>query len=436
MIACNAGRNGNGNRGGEEPGGGTPGTEREIQRIDSLGVADGADCVDGTGAEFEFLFNLIDGDDRLISPGSNVNARSLALNDSFTTEGISFDEITIAPSPDVYCSSDADCDELAGPFSCREMNPDVSDSLSVCAMDATVDVIQDSLGFVPEGSVSREKSVVVALANGSSVLGLNEDTGEASDRFSTDPENLRIQAVLEFAAGLEELYPPEDSTACLTWFTGQGSPSLTFIPSQDECLQPLTSVSSDLQRSALQQITLTGEGIRQGQRANWAALRVSIEHLAERTSAAFDRHVLLFTDGPDTGSVSEARQTPEFVSELAELYGIRLHIVQLDNPWNGFEHGPIEGLRQVACSSEGTYLYARTPEGVVRHFRNLLHSLAARYVFRFRVPELEQLPDGDYRLAARVDFVVNGVERQVRLVGDNSDLLGTDADSRLVVSTR
>lgn len=434
-AACNGDRDGSTPTQDTGPIGPT-GTERTIQRIDVVGAQDAEDCLTGTGAEFEFLFSLVDVDDRTVAPGSNVNEESLVLNESFTTGDVTFGDVALYPSPDVVCATDGDCGQLTGPYTCRPRNRDVRDSQTVCGFDASVEMIQDSLRYLPEASAAREKSVMVVLANGSSILGLNEETGEARDRYSTDPDDRRIEAALDFVSSLEDIYPPEDSTACLSWFTGEGSTSLNFIPDQDGCLQPLTDVGSVEQQAALRQITLNGEGINQGQRSTWAAIRVAIEHLADSTSASFDRHVVVFTDGPDNGSNPAARQTPEFITELAGLQGVRVHIVQLDNSFDGVEIGPIESLENVGCATGGTFLYSRDPEGVVRNFRNLRTAMANRYGIRLRVPELSQVPAGSYRLAASISMDVNGDIGSARLSGDNSDQLNVATDSRLVLRSR
>ena len=437
LAACNeSGGSGGGGNDADVGADIVPGTERSVQRVDALGVQGAGDCSGGTGAEFDFLFGIVDRNDTVVAPGSNVNGRSLILNDTFTSTDISFDDVTLYRSPEVPCASDADCSAIPGGFTCRSLNDEVGDAATVCATDASVEIIQDSLRFLPEQSVAREKAVLVLIANGSSILGLNTETGQVDDRFSTDPDDERIDAVLEFVEGIRDAFPAADSTACLAWFTGEGSPSVQFIPDVDGCLQSLEDVGSDIQQSRLRQITLTGEGVNQGQRSNWAALRVAIEHLSSSTSATFDRHVVMFTDGEDNGSNAAARQTPEFVAELAQINGVRLHVVQLDNPPNGAGIGPIGALHDVACQSEGTYLYASAPDTLLRQFRNLSFSLANRYALRMRVPELVQLPAGDYRIAALVSFDVNGESRTLRLLGDNTDVIGADADSRLVVSTR
>ena len=433
--ACNNDRDSSSDTGDTGPGG-PAGTERTIQRIDVVGALDAEDCLTGTGAEFDFLFSIVDVDDRIVAPGSNVNDVALVLNDSFTTGDVSFEDVVLYPSPDLVCTTDADCASLTGPYTCRSRNENVREAEMVCGFDATVEMIQDSLRYLPEASAAREKGIIVALANGSSILGLNEETGDARDRFSTDPDNLRIEAALEFLGGLQDIYPPEDSTACITWFTGEGSPSLSFIPDTEECLQSLTTVADVDQQAAMRQITLNGEGIRAGRRSNWAALRVAIEHLSERTSGTFDRHVVMFTDGVDNGSVAASRQTPEFVAELAQLHGVRLHIVQLDNDHTGVEIGPIESLEEVACQSGGTFLYSRHPEGVVRHFRNLRTAVSNRYGIRMRIPELSQVPAGPYRLSAAISMDVNGDVGSARLIGDNSDQLNVPTDTRLFIRTR
>ncbi len=431
----------NGDRGGTTPTEdtgpiGPTGTERTIQRIDVVGAQDSDDCLSGTGGEFDFLFSIVDVDDRSVSPGSNVNDESLVLNDSFTTGDVTFENVVLYPSPDVVCATDADCGQLTGPYTCQQRNAAVRDSEMVCGFDASVEMIQDSLRYLPEQSAAREKSVMVVIANGSSILGLNEGTGEARDRFSTDPDDRRIEAALDFVSSLEDIYPPEDSTACLTWYTGEGTPSVNFIPDADGCLQSLTEVGSAEQQAALRQITLNGEGVNEGQRSTWAAVRVAIEHLASSTSASFDRHVVVFTDGPDNGSNTAARQTDEFVMELAGLQGIRVHIVQLDNPFDGVEIGPLEALENVGCQTGGTYLYSRDPEGVVRNFRNLRNAISNRYGIRMRVPELAQVPAGSYRLAASISMDVNGDVGAARLSGDNSDQINVATDTRLVLRTR
>ena len=417
--------------------GGPAGTERTIQRIDVVGALDAEDCLTGTGAEFDFLFSIVDVDDRIVAPGSNVNDIALVLNDSFTTGDVSFDDVVLYPSPDVVCTTDADCGSLTGPYTCRSRNEEVREAEMVCGFDASVEMIQDSLRYLPEESAAREKGIVVALANGSSILGLNEETGDARDQFSTDPDNRRIEAALEFLSGLQDIYPPEDSTACITWFTGEGSDSLSFIPDSDECLQSLTTVADVDQQAAMRQITLNGEGIRAGKRANWASIVKAMGHLEDHTSATFDRHVVMFTDGPDNGSTPGQRsQTPEAIAEFAQFHGIRLHIVQLDNDFTGVEIGPIESLEEVACQTGGTFLYSRHPEGVVRHFRNLRTAISNRYGIRMRIPELSQVPVGPYRLSAAISMDVNGDAGLARLIGDNSDQLNIATDTRLLIRTR
>ncbi len=437
FVACNAGRGDEGvyEGGGGGGGGGEPQVQRDILRIDSVGSSVAGECSTATGDELDLLFNIVDVEDRIVAPGSNVNNRRLRLGTSFSTEHITVTGARLFLAPDVPCGSDDDCAGLGDGFTCEGLNDASPSSVDVCGVDATLELVEGGLAYVPEGDVAETKSVMLVMANGATIAGDDPVSELRLPSMSSDPDDLRIAGAIDFLGGLSDLYPAEDSTACVSWFTGVGSDSVNLIPETDDCLQPLADVASETQVAALLQTTLAEEGTAGGARANWSALRVAIRHISQRVSASFDRHIVFFTDGPDTGSVPPASE--EAALELAVINGVTVHVIQLDNPPEGEpDIGPIDSLSTLACETGGTFLYAREPAGVQRHFRNLRHALANRYALRSRVPAIDDLPPGDYRLAADVTMDVNDDVRTMRLIGDAGDLLNAPIDTRVVLTRR
>lgn len=410
----------------------------QIQRIDILGVQNADSCDENTtDLEVELLFSLLDADDRYVEPGVTTGDGSIfEIGTSFSSTDIALDDVYLFPTPDIPCSAGAQCTDWNPDAECIPLNADDANSDSVCGLEVEAQVIQDSLEY--EGvDTSAERAVFVAFANGASILGTDPETGSVADSFSSDPADDRVDGVATFLDTLAD-YAATESTVCIAGYTGSTEGDfLQWVPDEANCTGDLAAAADAAQdrQGSLFRLTFA-EGVNGGERASRGAVREGLDLLTTTTSASLSRHVVLFTDGPDNGSseINRAYSIDRIVGIAAEN-NVGVHVVQLDNPPGG-ETGPDDQYARMGCGSNGTYLYSRTPDGVVRAFRNIGLSLDRRYSLRMRLPFMDSVDAGAYRLGARITMSVGGDIRSVYLNGDNTATLGAPTDTRLAVFAR
>jgi len=450
-VGCNDSRDGSGNGGADEDAGPT-GPTQELRRIESLGVSNGAGCgVGASDTEAAFVFNLIDVDDDFVGPGAIVGGQTVAVGDTFSASNIGIDEAVLYPSPDIPCATDADCADSPVPNSlCLRLNSDDDRSETVCGAPTSVGILQDGLSLVPGEAASGSKGVYVTMANGDSIKGFFE--GESGDEFSSDPDGVRLDAVTTFLDRFDAAGFNDESVACLSVFAGASDTDhVTWLPDgEDNCFISLADPDgrSSERIADLQQVRVGRLPSAAGGRAVDAAISEGIdaflgasEGASEGVSARFDRHLVVFTDGPDDGAdggsnpVNGAYRYTRLVQRANDA-NIKVHIIQLDASPTVGETGALDEYARMACETGGTYQYVRDPEGLRGAFRSLAIGLDRRYALQLQFPDLEGLPAGAYRLSARVLMAVGGTTRDVYLNGDNTTVLGDPIDTRLTLFVR
>ncbi len=450
LLACNAGRDG-----GSEPadtGVDVPtGPTQSLRRIEALGML----SVDGCGTatsdvEVELVFGLVDDQDTFIGPGANVGGVKIEIGDTFTSSSVQLADAFLYPAPDVPCTTPADCEglELDAP-QCVPLNDTDPNSATVCAEPIDPRIFQDSLRLLPAEEVSNDKAIFVGLADGVTIRGTNPETGAPSERFSTDPDDIRLDATTTLLERAAASGLGADTVACVVTYNGP-SENEGFVEDLSgdgtTCLEPLSTILAPESafRDALVAVPFhegvidgVATGAAGGDRPVFAAVREGLDRLGGQTSATLERHVIIFTDGPDTGSNPNNRAySLERITQLADDFGARVHIVHLDNPAEEPRTGPLDEFAQVACATEGTYVYAEQPEGLRSHMRNVGFALRNRYGLRMQVPELAFRAAGAYRVSARMTVTLGSSERTVYLNGDNTVAFGAPTDTRMVIFSR
>lgn len=450
LAACNAGRNGDSepaDTGADAPSGPT----QTLRRIEALGML----SVDGCGTatsdvEVELVFGLVDDQDTFIGPGANVGGVSIAIGDTFTSSNVELADAFLYPAPDVFCSSASDCEglELDAP-QCVPLNDEDPDSATVCAEPIDPRIFQGSLRLLPAEEVSDDKAIYVGLADGASIRGTNPDSGAPSARFSTDPDDIRLDATITLLERAAASGIGDGSQACVVTYNGP-SENQGFVEAlsgdDSSCLASLDALvaAGSTFRDALVAVPFH-EGVIDGQatgaaggdRPVFAAVREGLDVLGGQTSATLERHVVVFTDGPDTGSNPNNRAySLDRLTQLAEDFGARVHVVHLDHPAEEPRTGPLDEFAQIACATEGTYVYAQRPEGLRSHMRNVGFALRNRYGLRMQVPELAFRAAGAYRVSARMTVTLGDSQRTAYLNGDNTAAFGVPTDTRMVIFSR
>lgn len=391
--------------------------QRDFTSAATPGVIDSVSC-NGTDTAVFFRFAVFDGDGELIAPGEQLNDVVISVdgsNPNFTNQDIEFIESVLYPTPDVPCSGDGDC---TAPFTCQPINPfNPGASSQVCGMDVVVEVLQTPLTF--DDGISDLKTIGLLMDYSDSLGGVDTNGGFAPE-CSTDRRDERISAARTFVLGYSRSSFGEDSEMCVVSFGGEDVGGVFFDPTPDNCL---TGLARTADREAIDS-RISGLGLGEtGDSPVWSAV---VETVAQQLAGApGDRIIVIFTDGPDDGSV-----VADFTAALNAVLSeeVTVHIIHLDNEPTAAEcsrrpSGPAvqDQYAQLACASGGSYQYATGPEDLRTMFDNLAGTIGARYQVEAQVIALASLAPGTYRLATGVRISLAGTQRTIQLAGDKTD---------------
>lgn len=405
--------------------------QRTFNEIDSVGVIHGDSFTCGeTDTEVSLNFMIADGDSVMIAPGEAISAGVVDTQGSdrnFDSEHINFSEQSfLYPSPDQTCTSDGDC---SAPFVCAPINPfNPGGSRNACGLQIRLETFQGELQF--DNGTSDTKTIAMVFDFSQTLEGVNPD-GSFNASRSTDPQNRRISAGQTFLLKYDR-GPFGDSTRiCIVSFGGEGAAAVNFKPDAGDCLE--SSVDVLLSRMSVPELGV-GET---GASPVWSAIVETINQ--QLAGAPGDRHLILFTDGGDDGSLTD---TFDSALNLALQEGVAIHVIHLDN--NPEDIGPLpvaerDDFAQMACATGGSFQYARNPQDLRTLFSNLASNVAATYEARVQIGELVRgdVPSGAYRVATAMTVNVLGTSQTFNFAGDQSDPTSTDVvDTRLSVFSR
>ena len=411
--------------------------EVRASNVQSVGlVHDSASC-DSSDVSMTLQFNVASTSGDLLEPGDFVARETITLGETFSWDDVTLTDTFIYPSPDVFCATSADCAAVGPGFECQQRSQR-AESPFVCASNTNVNVIADSLRHsAPAG---EEIDVAYAMFYGETLLGMDrtQSPPRQNQDFSTDPRDRRITGSSNMLGRFANGRYADGMEACLATFAGQGAGSVVFEPTIDDCF---VSVSDSDLRSTL---TGFGNGERQSNgedndRAVWAAGIAAVNQVAARGADA--QHVLIFTDGPDTGSLAESGQTFTQLRDLATQGDIELHFVQLDSvpdviggPW-----GPLDEYAQAACATSGSYQYAAQSTDLSSLLRSLGNGVASHYELDVEFPALSSadIAPGAYRIRATLGVQMGGRGVSQTFQADGSQSAEGDVvDNRFTVFRR
>ena len=247
---------------------------------------------------------------------------------------------------------------------------------------------------------------------GETLAGVDEE-GNFTPENSTDPRDHRIAAATNFTTKFEQGPFGPDGRMCVVSFGGEGRAAVHFAPTIESCM----TTNYDSIRSYLQDLSVGEDGAS----PIWAAILETINE--QMGSASGDRHILLFTDGDDDGSVDDS-DTFQAALDAAVAENVAVHVVQLDNQPDGFEDvQPIANFRQLACATGGSYQYATGPEDLRTFYENLALHVPAHYEIEAQVASVASanIPSGFYRLAMGVEITLANTQHTLQLAGDKTD---------------
>jgi hypothetical protein len=402
---------------------------RDFNGASATGFTNAVDCT-STDTELNFRFSPFDGDSILIAPGENVNSVRIDIEGdgrNFISEDIEFFQSFLFPSPDIDCSSDDDCSD---PYSCEPINPFNPDGARFgCGMSIEVETFQGNVRF-DEGS-SEIKTIALLMDYSGSLEGTCED-GRFCPHLSTDRNDQRISAAQTFVLKFSRGGFADDSRMCVVSLGGDGRAAVNFLETVDNCLTgDYNSVRDRVNTLAI------GET---GRSPVWSAVLETVLQQLDGTQG--DRHIVLFTDGVDDGSLADTFEDARAAALDAD---VQVHVLQLDNPPEDEETeivphlGPIDEYIQIACETGGSYQYAQGPEDLRTMFQNLAVTIGASYEIRAQVAATagDNIDPGCYRVATGVRITMANTQRTIQLAGDMTDTATRNIiDQRLVVCRR
>lgn len=399
--------------------------QRNFTSIQSNGVINALNC-SNPDVDVVLRFTLADEKSDLISPGERIGSGTLEVDGvdaNFTSEDLEFsNQSMLYPSPDVECS------ECQAPFSCQPINPfNPGSSRQVCGMPLTIIPFQGNVHF---DAGSDTKNIALVMDYSQTLEGVAEDGSFDASR-STDPQDKRISSAMSFVSRFRNTRFGEDSRMCVVSFGGEGRAAVNFRPDPNSCM-------SGNYDQALSSVSPMGVG-ETGKSPVWSAIIETIEQ--QLSTASGDRVMVLFTDGLDDGSL-----TDNFDAALSAAVGneVTVHVVQLDNPPRAEDGtrpylGPEDEYARLACSTGGSFQYARAPEDLRPMFTALATNVAASYETELQLGALSQadVPAGRYRVATAMSVNLLGESHTFQFAGDQTDATSNDiVDLRISVFKR
>lgn len=435
----------------------------DFQAIHSPGTV-GSQCNE-TSADVRpsLRFTLTDTNQDFIFPGDRLRGFTMTLGDTFTPDELRIqgNRGVLFPAPDVLCDASAsigsacpDATLAAAGFTCQLLDPtaptgDTQAQIACARPEFTVEIGPNAeIGFT--GDTVRRKAVIVLMANGSSLLGLDATGNPDRPNCSSDPFDRRTRGLsLMLRLLSDEGNPFVGSTVmCLATFTGQSEPDYRFPDGRTlaDCFQQVEQGRTGFEFLDTE-IDRIGTSEEAGGRNLWGAIIDASGRFNEWLSADHERHLVVFTDGGLTEDVVETAtalgQTP--AAALQELVNneVSLRVIQLDRRDRSaactpaLSRGALEELSRMACATGGTYSYVERADDLPEAFTNLGRAIPGRYDIQLVTEALATLPLGPYKLATTITATVN--ERQASFIF--SALAGSSSsasrqDTRLALFNR
>lgn len=397
----------------------------DFQAVYSTGAI-GQECNE-TSAEVrpELRFTLVDTDQNFIFPGDELGPFTLDLGNTFTPDELSIqgNNGVLFPAPDVECEAGAqigsacpDAGLAAAGFTCQPIDPSAptGDALArvVCALpDFTIEISPNAeIAF--DGDDIQRKAIIVLMANGASLLGL--DSSGIPDRLncSSDPFDRRTRGANLMLRQLADDGNPYvgRTQMCIGTFEGQSEPDYKFPDGQAvaNCFQPVADGGAGFN---FLDSTINAIGVQEGPggRNPWAAVIDASARFNDWISTDYERHIVLFTDGDLSEDVVETAaalgQNFDGAVQAALNNEVTLHVIQLDRRDRADDcttasvHGALEEFSRLACATGGNYTYLERADDLPEFFTNLGRSLPGQYEIPLVAEQLATLPLGPYKLA-------------------------------------
>lgn len=396
---------------------------------------------------FQFGLNSTNREDApLIKPGIVVSGELLTLGESFGWQDVLFSNTVIYPSPDVTCTTDADCVDVGAGFTCQPMNS-AREGHNICGRTVELLVEQNSLEYVEP---TDTQNYMLSMYYGGTLLGSNPESHLSLDE-RTYPEPTRNEwksdQNSEVSAGALTLFTllagngTKDSEVCISSWSSDGS--AFFMESRTDCFTPIgTSTQRENNADDRDQINSLSNPNSNFERALWSSILSDVGVFNYSGEGA--NHLIVYTDGVDT-SLAQTPYTDAL--NAARDAGIHVHFVHLDNLayLEGFEDiysGPLGGsdeMARVACETGGSYQLATVAEDAKSIFRNLGYTLPGHFEIRLRLEALQrsEFAVGAYRIATTVRVTLHEDEKTFEFRGDvSAGEFGQLDDRRLVVFKR
>ncbi|MCA9562690.1 MAG: VWA domain-containing protein [Myxococcales bacterium] len=419
--------------------------QRGFNGIESSGVvhSDQSGCED-TDFLVRLDFSLFDGSSNLIFNGDQLTPGQVTVggsNPSFTTNDVSFSSGSVLfPLPEQECNSDTDC---TAPFTCEPTNPYSAtggDELS-CGAQVDLEVQQSSLTF--EGDRDDDAFDVVILMDYSASLIDDPDMSGFQGARGTDPSTLRLSAATTMVLSMRRSPWADDShiRTCVARFGGEGPAGVEFLPetTPDRCMTADFDVTLSQLSSTFLSVNASGGS------PLWDGIVKAIDERLALGPASRERHLVVFTDGEDDGSL-----VSDFLDATTAAVdnNVIVHVIQLDNlpdpsdpsvnsDVNRVNIGPIDELARLACQTGGTFQYVNHPRDLREAFSSLANTMFGRYSFDLQVGRLNDadVPAGPYAVAAAMTVNLLEISQTFNFAGNQSDNSG-GFDNRFTVFRR
>ncbi len=427
-----------------------------FQAVHSTGAV-GNECSE-TSADTrpELSFTLVDTNQEQMFPGHRLGKFELTLTGSPPTlspENLVIDGTTgtLYPAPDVLCGdgnpTDSACpdEELAANgFTCQPLDNVEFVSTEACStaddctvaghvctggtcqprVDRVCALADFSLEISPNASVSfdgtagADRSIILLMSNGASVLGTRPNGNPEGAACSTDPFDKRTRAASLMLGILGN--PTNDFSSntdlCLGAFAGASEPDYRFETSPNDCLRSVREDSSDAQFLSTQINDIARSETPAG-RNPWGAI-IDAAGRFDEWNAAGERHIVLVTDGGTSEDVLETtialQQTFERAMDTAVQNDVRVHIIQWNRPEREVDcrvaqtETAIEEYARVACATNGSFTFVQRPDDIEDFLKNLGRAIPGRYSVPVVADGLATLPLGAYKASFTLSATVDG----------------------------
>jgi hypothetical protein len=418
---------------------------KDISAVSSPGVLPLACEESRAERDLRLRFVALDTRSEFIEPGTDLAGFQVRLNDTFGVSNISVvrNSAEIYPTPDVLCTTDAECDAAglndsfaAGEqrFVCRRLDrqpqgaPNADIVPRVCSKEIALSVNTGrNLEFLPRlrADDNGRRLVIVQLSGSNQMNGYPfEPGGSFIQDLQPDRLSERTVGLRQMISEMQNWQAPENSRfsnrlqtevgiyrGSVSYSAGvrEGRPFRFFAVDQGRTLdQALSSIDQWIQRDQTQR----------GNGNPLAAIRDGIRQFTEpeggREPLPGDRHLVILVDGDvgldlrgDNAGFGITRDS--VLAEAVEA-GVALHVIHLDS--NTVGRIPLGGLTDyshMACVTGGSFQYVNKAADLRQAMRTIGQSIPGSFEVTLGMDGLGQLPDGIYSLAFGYEVTMSSV---------------------------